>query len=509
MLTCENCGVVFKQPGTQEVVSARVLCPECVEKRRLEKAKRAEGQKAPMAAAASAPPRSAPAARPAAPARTAAKASAARSRREVVEEEEDEAPRGRRGRRGGGGGGGGRSAADQAVRIGFMIAGAFILIAIGVFAYTSNTKQKREAEFAAHQKAVDDFAAEMRAYDSNNPADAEKIRERADKEQALWTPEPIANEITTLIAKATATLTAAKENEQTIKALEEIEQTLAMAENKTSDDLSELRRRIERASVKAEFAGKSIVDRFKAAKRNSADAFLKKLTEEARAFVAANPAATGDALTRYKKAEDEITNLYEKVGTGADKDDEAKAAYAQMLKEIYSESNAICARAFTDAAVSQVPLRDLIQDKTWTASTVKGFDYAPVNGALKIIGPDAGTKSRGVMSIGDQEVWRDFVIDMTIERSKGKLELFFRAGKNLDGTVLSYLLNEKNVPANTPTHLVASVIGGRFKITIDGAEAPVVEMDVPPAMRRKGAFALAISPETEVTITKLGARVLR
>ncbi len=516
MLTCENCGTLFKQKPDAEVASSRILCADCTEKRRRDKeaAKRnaAGGAQKPQPTAAVAEPPKPKAAAPA----------PARAERPAAKRAEPEQRRGERAHRDDRAGNEGRRVPHRrepkpllntASKIGLVIALFVTLGCVGVWVYRNMKVAAQEKEAKDYKAKIDGFIKEMRALDMAKPSDAQTLIARYNADRELWSGTEISGEMSNLAARAKATLERDMEVSEIQKALLEVETLGRDAILQPLPALVEIRRKIDRLESKVGALPDGEA-RLKAIRKSVNQTYAQKLQSDAKGFATQNPTDDKGILEKYKNAEDEIRALLEKAAN--DKDAAAQSSFETIFQQTIAESDGYCKQFFTDAKIAAAPRRDLLADavkQDWNCTDeLAGFSHATNGGVMTLIGPDEskGQKVKAVMTVGDKEKWRDFVVDMVITRGAGTLLTGYRVGRNVDQTVPTFLIpDDSKFPADQAVHVTASMIGSKLLVKTEGNDVPLLDWDIPWTMQRRGAFGLIVPTGAQMRITKLEVRVLR
>jgi hypothetical protein len=250
------------------------------------------------------------------------------------------------------------------------------------------------------------------------------------------------------------------------------------------------------------------MERWEVANKQSVISLAERLSLEATNFATMRPGEGIAALERFKKAEDEILKMIGKLEKG---DTASKDKLVGIYSNVIRESDAIVAKTFTPEVIAAAPVRNLLSldRKEWNATEeVSGFSFRIANGQLVVIGPDKG---RAIMSIGDKEQWRDYVIEAELELASGNVQACLRLGATADNFTPTLFLDERAAPPNKTVKLIASVIGSKLNARAGDMEASFefhVE-DLKPANSRVGSFGLVVPPGCQLRFTKLGVKVLR
>lgn len=551
MLTCENCGKSFVQPENQvqEVTTLRVLCPPCTAARAAAKARKATaavrpgGDAKPQAA----PPASIPAkkvqarpesvqARPKAatvpapaptprPASSSASASASTSSPAASPSTRPQRPTPKlakkpkidvdslqshklqkRGSRE-------VLIAFGAAVVVFVVAGVVLWKVLGQKAAEKEAQDKVQA-------AEDNFRNEFRSFDIATEEGATRLIAYGEENRPIWADiDELGSEVISRTAKAKDFLATLATKRELTQRLEAIEQVMAGAANLPPSELAEQLRRMDELKPKALIVGTDFEARLDKDRAEGERVHMERLMATAEAAAATEPLDRA-ALTTLGTVEDDVHRIFENVYRLWDKNKqdpplaEKKTDYEQKYKHVIELADSSVERFFTADVIEGLPWRDLLADPAaWkTTKELKGYEHNIDNGVLHLIGPAPDADGQGVMSIGDKEVWRDFIVEMEITILKGNCELFFRLSpvwqKNVESRELT--TDEGHLePERTYTY-VFSVIASTLTEEQMGEDSDGPLRDrVSWTQIRKGAFGISVPKDTEIKFTKLRAKVLR
>jgi hypothetical protein len=358
---------------------------------------------------------------------------------------------------------------------------------------------------------------ELRGLDTGNPDQAAKVEPLIMESDDLWRGTDLAIEVNSILAKAGGTLTRNADRADFERRLAGIETQLQGAGTMEPKELAELRRALQNMELNAQQYGDEMVARVKAAKTTCSRAYANRLVADADTFSAQNPDQQRAALVKYALAEEELrAQLEEYFKT---KDTAGREALEPIYKRIISDSDRLSNEAFTDAYVESTQWRDLLSGpelSKWKVSKSTGFEWKIVEGVMLLTGPAPDAKGQAAMSIGDDERWRDLVIEMEFTLKAGAPNLYFRLGKAADTRVKSILL-EPAPPGdigwqlNKKYDLRVTFIGNRFVAVCTNApdDFQPLSAESGPGDSRRGAFGMAIPKGAEFEISKLRIKVLR
>ncbi len=568
MLTCEKCGVSFKQPETVvEVTSLRVLCPTCAAERAAAKASKAAAAAAPRGEAVPAATRaSAAGVRPSLPTQPRATVNdfpppgtLQPSRKEEPGAARPALPRRPAGEVGSSPGprhstqaAAGRApaspgpvkkpvarkhkkhvdldtlASSQLKKRGsreslLAFGSAVVVIAIaGVVLWKVLGRKKEEAAVErARLERIENFRASFMAFDLATEEGAQRLIAFADENKPIWNEQEFAAEVMTRTAKAKTFLEGLEERRTLTARLEEIEGIMARAAELPPGDLAEQRRRLEEVAAKADLVGTEFVARVNKDREDADRIYLERLVSSAETAAAAEPLDRA-ALTALQQAEDEVLKIYENSYRAWQKNmqdpvvKEKKDEHESRYKALIQLSDQAVEHFFTPEAIENTPWRDLLapdQVSLWRGgSDVKGFERRIDNGVMHLVGPDPSEKSEVISSIGDKEIWRDFLLEMEFTILKGRTTLYFRLPPVWQENVESLELttDEGAFEAGRSYTYAYKVLASTF------AEEDLGEDSLGPTVKniswtrvRKGAFGISIPKDTEIKFTRLRAKVLR
>jgi len=505
MAICETCGDKFTP--TKEAPG----CPRC------------EGQTEGAAPAAARPARprptstaSAGAAKPAAPKPAAARPAAAkpsaakpaRARRAEPEPEEEveereihhKAPEGM---------------LDQPAKIGLIAAGGLAVIVLIAVVVVSNKHATEKAALLAYQNEVKNLYAELTALNIDDETQAKRLLQMAKDKEGRWQDHELAAQIRMLVMRAGSSLETGKERRAVLGTFTQIEKALADPSQLSPETLKEMRRSLVEIESKITLGGDEYVKRYGEAVGTADKAYVTRLVDGAKEG-GANPRT---ALQQTQTAEDEIRKLLDTSIT--EKKAELQTFYTDIYKRAIEQSDQLAATLFTEKAIADLPWTDCLsgdQLKNWNPSSVKGFSAVPEPAMLRIVGPDADAGRQAVISIGDREQWRNFVLDMEFIVEKGSFDLFMRLGRNPNANTVSLAFvtegENQSIKPNTIYHVTVRVIGSKLSLRWandddgDLSKSPK-DIDLTWAKTRKGAIGLLVPANTRIKITTFKVRDLR
>jgi hypothetical protein len=401
---------------------------------------------------------------------------------------------------------------DRSVMIGWIVAGAFLVGAAVVVLKVKATKDEEHAAELAHAAEVKGVYDRLMAYDASVPSSAAELVADAAASEASWKRASVSAEISARLAVARNAIESEKQRAELRARMDEVEAGLAEPEMRSSDELTEIRRRIDELEPRTGVVGTEFAARVATAKKSVVRILAEKLLEEARE-VGGDIEGKRAALQRYARAEDDLRKFLEASITAEDK--EGEAFFKERYQACIIESDELLAQTFTADLINQVQPRDLLDPSTaeqWNASVLEGFRHELAGGTLRVWGAPAGTRSLGLLSIGDREQWRDWVLDIDFTLVQGSAQVYMRLGPRADSTVEFFLLAPealRDIQYGERISARLSFIGSRWTLAFPEVSDEVLSTDVKWTKLRRGAIGFAIPDETELVVHRMRIRVLR
>jgi hypothetical protein len=128
-----------------------------------------------------------------------------------------------------------------------------------------------------------------------------------------------------------------------------------------------------------------------------------------------------------------------------------------------------------------------------------------------MIGPDADAKGEGLISIGDREQWRDFVVDLEFTLESGSFDLYLRIGTKADGTVpqVNFTAGQDGLVAGKSYEITGKMIGSSLEVSTYPEDMETAVANLQWAMSRLGGLGFSLKETTRLKITRLRVRELR
>jgi hypothetical protein len=403
---------------------------------------------------------------------------------------------------------------DQNAKFGLMAAGGLAVVVLGVVVVVMRKHAEEKRVEEAYQNEVANLYTELTSLNIEDETQAKQLIAKAKDKERRWVNHELAPKIQSLIARSAASLETGKERRETLGSFTEIENLLKDPAALSPDSINDLRRRLTELEAKISLGGEEFVKRYNDARTTADKSFVTRKLDAARE----NASTPRTALVDSQAAEDEIRKVLDQAVM--EKNKELQDFYADLYKKAIAQTDQLATALFTDKVIGELPWTDCLageQLKFWNASTAKGFSHDAQPASLRIVGPDPDAGKQAVISIGDREQWRNFVLEMEFVIEKGNLELFLRLGRAPNANTISYPLmtesDQRNLKAGKPYHVIMKVVGSQWSIRYENDD----DLDTPPpkeetvtwAKTRKGAVGFLVPPGARFRATSFKVRELR
>jgi len=406
---------------------------------------------------------------------------------------------------------------DKSTKIGLFSALGLAVIAGGALLFVSNRKAADKKAFEERTARVQAFIESMRALNLQDPVEAQMVKTRAQDNAALWQDSDLQTEINSMVARAEGFLESNREREEFLGRLSSGEMALGRADSMSVQELTDLNRNLSGMIAQAPAYGEEVNGRVKAARTKVSRSLLTSKINEAKAFATEHPEDAMQALRKYGDVEVDIHGQLKEAING--KDSDSKQLLESKYQDVVAEQDKLCAALFTDAYINGIAWRDLFApDAKWNPSSpspaIKGFEWKLADGKMHLKGPDAEAKGQAIISIGDQEAWRDFVMEIDFKLIAGEPALWFRLPKVADTNVESFPLEAAEEPPGLMKgklyHLTVSFIGSAFTVkAVEEEDIPTFTKQSAYYRSRRGAFGVTLPKGSEIEISKARVRLLR
>ena len=420
-----------------------------------------------------------------------------------------------------------RKRQDKWITYGWIVAAALLVIAGTTYFIVNGKKQAQIDAGVARFEAVKAFVDKFATLDPNKLADNEAGRKLVEDptNDNLWKGVSVFQPVTKVSLDADSIVKAwynrAKSKAEEIIRIRDLQQGLENlvndannASSKSAEELQKLRRRVNEYEGSGSDQGVEFLTKVASARVKVDRAYAQKLYDDAKAAAAKGPNEARAALVAYTKADDEITKMLDDASRGKSKNEELKAFLTEIFKSMITESDALVKQIFTPDVIEKTPWLDLMgadQKDKWQHPGFSGWQLK--DGVIQGVGPDLGSKSEAIMSIGDLEQWRDYEYEIDFTVVKGDANFYWRVGAAVNNSVTNYSVSTvKGSPpfkAGQSYKMTGQMLASTFTLNFPDTEYSSVSEDLSWTRRRKGALAISVPPGSEVKISKMRLRVLR
>jgi hypothetical protein len=231
------------------------------------------------------------------------------------------------------------------------------------------------------------------------------------------------------------------------------------------------------------------------------------------ALRSAEEEAERKALHDAQDAEDEIVRKLDAAVKAHEKVDVVTHWMDELKKQI-PETDALARKVFTPEVIERTPWTDLLsgsQKDRWQHPAFQSWRIE--DGVMTAVGPALDAKQTAIMSIGDLEQWRDYVLDVEFVLVAGESTFHFRLGPAVNNSTLSLKVSTEFAPpfkAGISYNMTSTMLGSSWKVVFaDRDHPPHEEEEVPWVIRRRGAVAVSVPPGSEIRITRMRIKALR
>ncbi len=394
--------------------------------------------------------------------------------------------------------------------------------AVGGGGFIFKVYRQKSAENAAFEKAKsrhEDFWTSIKDMKvTSDPVEAQKALDTINEKRNEWKTSPHKGKIQDLATSAAAFLQQDIERKRVESDLADVQAKLANVDSLSGDELNELRRRIDELGQGTPLMGPEFPETLKAAGERIEARYLDALVQDAQKLAASGPEQARAALAKYARAEDEIQKAYGDASTKGDKD--RQAVLRPKFQSVCEESDVLANATFTESLIASTPWKDLLSGEAagrWIASQTPGLNWRVSGGVLEINYPDQASKVSPVLSVGDTERWRDFVLQcefVIVSPGSEDPKFYFRAPATRidDNFVLHqrlYTSGSDHLQTEQKYVMTVSLIGSKYQVRFDPEDLPVEPQDLTLSSSRKGGVALAIRGGCQMRITKMQIKELR
>jgi hypothetical protein len=175
------------------------------------------------------------------------------------------------------------------------------------------------------------------------------------------------------------------------------------------------------------------------------------------------------------------------------------------------KGDALAESAITPEKIEGLPWRNLLAAAD-VGKWGKGgtCEFKIDNGVLTITGPPADAKDQGVVSIGEDEGIRDFVLEAKLSvKGRGFMVMWRKEPDSMKMGQMAYRTEGLNhVPEDEPLTLKIEARGQTGVIEVQPGDLKQ-PFRMGPEKARKGGFGFSADPESTITINEIKVKVIR
>lgn len=387
--------------------------------------------------------------------------------------------------------------------------GVMALAAGGFLWNTISTNNAREEARLERERRIASALSTLK--DGRDPlkeVDAKWILEKAQELQSDWDDTNVEGPVRDIMRRAQNTLDQAKERGELTDRMNTLEGQANSPAALSVEQIKQARRTAQDLIEKSSLMGDEFKTRGEVSRDKLDRAYFDKLISEAKA-----KGQTREALSLLTLAEIEINTALNTAARGKNQD--RKKSYEELFKQVIVDSDAIAKAVFTPEAIEKESWKDALsgeQEKKWQKPGVDGFQIS--GSELHAVGPKAGSGKNGIISIGDGEQLRDFVVEIEFVPVKGNFRFYHRLYQRADNSVPQFDVstrgNEAPFKPGQSYRAVVSFIGSRYKVEFPETEITgLPDEEVGWTKQRYGAIGIEITDDSEIKIQKLRFKELR
>ncbi|MEY2784407.1 MAG: hypothetical protein RL277_611 [Planctomycetota bacterium] len=402
-----------------------------------------------------------------------------------------------------------REKENKVMRIVWIATGVVTLTAGAVLFNSISTNKAREEAAKAREKEIDDALALLKSNrDPLKEGDAKWILEEAEKVKANWDNTRVEGQVREIMRRAQNTIDQAKERGEMTDRMNTLEGQSNNPAALTLEQIKQARRTAQDLIEKSSLMGEEYKTRGEVSRDKLDRAYFDKLISEAK-----SKGQTREALSLLTLAEIEINTALNTASRGKNQD--RKKSYEELFKQVIADSDTIAKVVFTQDAIDKEPWKDGLSgenEKKWQKPGVDGFQIS--GGELHAVGPKAGSGKNGIISIGDGEQLRDFVVEIEFVPVKGNFRFYHRLYQRADNSVPQFDVSTRGNDApfkpGQSYRAVVSFVGSRYKVEMPETDITgLPDEDVSWTKQRYGAIGIEITDDSEIKIQKLRFKELR
>jgi hypothetical protein len=410
-------------------------------------------------------------------------------------------------------------ALDATTKKGLIAAGVMVVVAAAVWIVIKNKQAEEEGQRVAYVKTLTDFRDKQKAVYDNTNATIEQMQaaiEDIDKHPELWKDKSTEGEITTMRSRLNGRIDELKRRKEFDESFKLAQDAVANAGAKSTDELRTAKQKLDEIEGSAGQWGSHYEGQIKDMKVKIDHILVRKMREEAKAFVATNP-SPHVGLAKYATAEDYVRKAVEDAKKSGNKADDAE--YTEIFKGLVQDSDEYSEKVINDEFKSAAPWRDLLADNSkWSRTTnVPGFSFRLEGGVITCSPPDPGSGKEGVIGIMDQKAdnLRHFILEMEFQID-GLATIYFHVPpppmppSNQTSEAFDMTSRGDGGLHKDEKYLMrVEYIGTKLVITWPENEVGRWEPNPSWAKRRSGGIALRIPEGTRFKVTRMKIKELR
>jgi hypothetical protein len=383
-----------------------------------------------------------------------------------------------------------------------LVAGGFLWNSISTNKALEEARIERERRIATALSTLKD------GRDPLKEVDAKWILEKAQELQPDWKGTSVDSAVRAIMHRAQNTLDQAQERGELTNRMNTLEGQANSPAALSLEQVKQARRTAQDLVEKSSLMGDEFKSKGEVARDKLDRAYFDKLIKEAKA-----KGQTREALSLLTLAEIEINTALNTAARGKNQD--RKKSYEELFKQVIVDSDTIAKSIFTPEAIEKESWKDALsgeQEKRWQKPGVDGFQIS--GGELHAVGPKAGSGKNGIISIGDGEQLRDFVVEIEFVPVKGNFRFYHRLYQRADNSVPQFDVSTRGNDAPFKTGVsyraVVSFIGSHYKVEMPDTEITgLPDEEIGWTKQRYGAIGIEITDDSEIKIQKLRFKELR
>lgn len=237
-----------------------------------------------------------------------------------------------------------------------------------------------------------------------------------------------------------------------------------------------------------------------------------RLHDEAKASASSGFHEPRQSLFDYARCEDLLVRLLDECSKGSRKDAELQKVLTDVYKSMIEEADALALLAYTPGEIERTPWTELMSGDQLDRWQHPGFTSWQITAGELTCNTDASSRNTAIMSIGDRELWRDYVFECEITLVKGEATFHHRLGNVVNNRVYNTKFVSEGAQGfglGTPIAVRFSVIGSRAELSFSNTTRPSVIEDMSWNINRKGAIGISVPAGSEIKVSKMRVQVLR